>query len=183
MSYLLVNAQTTEAALLVALKMKTKLERATDKVVRVVQDIFPQTDTAQKLKAELEMPFTPVSRRLSILMGFRSYLLKNEILPALDNGEIVLHVNGILGDHKYIPENRCSFVELLKQQLEIIEKTGRRRAATPIGSIYCSHLPNANAAWNNFRYRARKLEEAFSQFRCFPYRDHSGTVNDVVKYL
>lgn len=183
MSYLLVNAKTHSAALLIAYKMKAKLEKLSGKTVRVVQDVFPATDAANKLREDLENPFAPLGRKLPILLGLRSFILNKEILPALDNGELVLQVGGILDDNRYINESKITFTNLLQEQVAIIQKTNRVRSASPVGALYCGQIPHDNVKWNQFRYKTRKLAEVFPLFKNIPYSENIACANTVLSHM
>jgi hypothetical protein len=167
MHYFLVNGTNftvTEAVCdkiseVLSVQYKAKVETITDPWL----DSQNSDSEAKELRVKLTHMDVKPQEKLSLILDWRERLMKEVVVPAMGEGNIVLYHGGFLQDDLFIDKTQIPFDLVLRENLEMLQSIGG--IAYPAGSVVVQSTLNKLEEITLFEEKARKLGESMSRFK------------------
>lgn len=180
MSYVLVNSASLRDAQSAACDIKAKLHMHFDRDVLIVEDFMSETERGQALFEEIKRPNIRGARALSIILEQRKALIKEVIIPAVNQGQQVVYVGGVLDDTRYV--RTIEFHDILKENQEMLQSLGG--FTYPRGAIYVKHPADSPNTCRGYFKRCDRLMASMAGLKLVNYDYRHGTmikINDMFR--
>jgi hypothetical protein len=175
MSYVLINGSSLDCATSAAYDIKAKLHINFDRRVLIVKDFMSETERGQAMFAEIQKTNIRSVRALSIILEQRKALIKQVILPAVDRGEKVIYIGGVLDDVRYC--RTMEFHDILKENQELLQSIGGH--AYPLGSIYVKDRMASPNTSRGYYKRVGRLAASMAGLKLVNYDPSHGCMSKI----
>lgn len=178
MKYFLVTGDSWIRTSIACTMIKYDLVHWFGKQVEIVNDLHASDLTDPDIHDLMLGNSLKPHQKLSMILERRKTLMTDVILPAMNDGKIVLYAGGILNDSQFIKPEELSFHAILRENLEMLQSIGG--VAYPTGAIRTKTIHDSLPEQHAYHERANLLASSVSRFKQATYhrwQDLSGLIS------